>query len=359
MTVSRHVEMVGRGHVHAAADRSAARRSSAIALRARRGRAGEPVAKPTTTSSATRSSSRSRRRPRRSASAGSGSCPASRAVAEKAMTVAGPRAALTAMPDVGAPDYSDDGMLQYLRTERIMPPYQTRGYKLVELVRIYEAGRRAAFLMPADSRRHSRCATRVCVPTCAIAVNEVSLVPSLLQAIVHIDGEALVMHAGDKPYVVAPTGQVELASRGLTLDAVNGIVAQLLPVEVAARARRVRRRPVRAAAAAPNFPASISRSSSRAAATTCGPKFAAGASPDDDRVPGRASLAAARTVEAVSRRMRRTAVCATAAIAACRLLGPADRPVGRPDLDADLDGLPCRRRPTGAVIEMPRGTTCR
>jgi len=31
-------------------------------------------------------------------------------------------------------------MLQYLRTERIVPPYQTRGYKLVELVRVYEIG---------------------------------------------------------------------------------------------------------------------------------------------------------------------------------------------------------------------------
>ena len=62
-------------------------------------------------------------------------------------------------------------------------------------------------------------------------VNEVTLVPSLLQAIVNIDGEALVMHAGDKPYVVSPSGQVELASRGLTLDAVTGIVAQLLPIE--------------------------------------------------------------------------------------------------------------------------------
>ena len=40
---------------------------------------------------------------------------------------------------IGAPDYSDDGMLQYLRTERIVPPYQTRGYKLVELVRVYDA----------------------------------------------------------------------------------------------------------------------------------------------------------------------------------------------------------------------------
>ena len=34
-----------------------------------------------------------------------------------------------------------------------------------------------------------------------------SLVPSLLQAIVQVDGEALVMHAGDKPYVVTPTGR--------------------------------------------------------------------------------------------------------------------------------------------------------
>src|SRR2546430_6602781 len=59
-----------------------------------------------------------------------------------------------------------------------------------------------------------------------------SLVPSLLQAIVKVDGEALVMHPGDKPYVVSPSGQVELASRGLTLDAVNGIVGQLLPREI-------------------------------------------------------------------------------------------------------------------------------
>lgn len=48
-------------------------------------------------------------------------------------------AILEQMPDVGAPDYADESMLQYLRTERIVPPYQTRGYKLVELVRVYEA----------------------------------------------------------------------------------------------------------------------------------------------------------------------------------------------------------------------------
>jgi len=69
-----------------------------------------------------------------------GFLPASRTITEKAMTVAGLEAALTTLSEVGPPDYSDDGMLQYLRTERVVPPYQTRGYKLVELVRLYEVG---------------------------------------------------------------------------------------------------------------------------------------------------------------------------------------------------------------------------
>lgn len=58
----------------------------------------------------------------------------------RAMSLADLERALTDMPGIGQPDYSDDGMLQYLRTERIIPPYQTKGYKLIELVRIYEAG---------------------------------------------------------------------------------------------------------------------------------------------------------------------------------------------------------------------------
>lgn len=70
-----------------------------------------------------------------------GILPSTRAVTTKVMTVAGLEKALTALADVGAPDYSDEAMLQYLRTERIVPPYQTRGYKLVELVRLYEIGR--------------------------------------------------------------------------------------------------------------------------------------------------------------------------------------------------------------------------
>jgi hypothetical protein len=44
---------------------------------------------------------------------------------------------LAGRDDIGAPDYTDEGMLQYLRAERIVPPYQTRGYKLVEMVRLY------------------------------------------------------------------------------------------------------------------------------------------------------------------------------------------------------------------------------
>jgi hypothetical protein len=59
---------------------------------------------------------------------------------DKSMTLAGLELALAEIPDIGAPDYSDDGMLQYLRTERILQPYQTRSYKLIELVRLYEAG---------------------------------------------------------------------------------------------------------------------------------------------------------------------------------------------------------------------------
>ena len=69
-----------------------------------------------------------------------GVLPGVRTVADKALTLPGLEAALGAIDDVGAPDYGDEGMLQYLRAERIIPPYQTRGYKLVEMVRIYEVG---------------------------------------------------------------------------------------------------------------------------------------------------------------------------------------------------------------------------
>ncbi len=63
-----------------------------------------------------------------------------RTVTETVMRVTDLEHALSDLEGVGPPDYADEGMLQYLRTERIVPPYQTRGYKLVELVRIYEVG---------------------------------------------------------------------------------------------------------------------------------------------------------------------------------------------------------------------------
>ena len=69
-----------------------------------------------------------------------GIVPVRRTVAEKTMTMEALEAALVDDPELGAPDYADEGMIQYLHTQRVIPPYQTRGYKLVELVRIYEAG---------------------------------------------------------------------------------------------------------------------------------------------------------------------------------------------------------------------------
>ena len=69
-----------------------------------------------------------------------GFIPAKKRVTEKRMTLAGLAAVLEGSDGIGPADYGDEGMLQYLRTERIIPPYQTKGYKLVELVRIYETG---------------------------------------------------------------------------------------------------------------------------------------------------------------------------------------------------------------------------
>jgi hypothetical protein len=59
---------------------------------------------------------------------------------QKPMSLEGLESSLAVVDGIGPPDYSDEGMLQYLRAERVIPAYQTRGYKLVELVRIYESG---------------------------------------------------------------------------------------------------------------------------------------------------------------------------------------------------------------------------
>ena len=67
--------------------------------------------------------------------------PRNRSVTDKVLTLDQLESALVDDADIESPDYADEGMIQFLHTERIIPPYQTKGYKLVELVRIYEVGR--------------------------------------------------------------------------------------------------------------------------------------------------------------------------------------------------------------------------
>lgn len=64
--------------------------------------------------------------------------PSSQVVHMPRLSLPGLEARLALVEGIGPADYADEGMLQYLRTERIIPPYQTRGYKLVEMVRLYE-----------------------------------------------------------------------------------------------------------------------------------------------------------------------------------------------------------------------------
>ncbi|MGH9311832.1 MAG: hypothetical protein ACRD09_13945 [Vicinamibacterales bacterium] len=69
-----------------------------------------------------------------------GFLPGSRDVTERTMALKDLEQTLEAAPGIGAPDFADEGLIQYLRSERIVPHYQSRGYKLVELVRVYEVG---------------------------------------------------------------------------------------------------------------------------------------------------------------------------------------------------------------------------
>lgn len=58
---------------------------------------------------------------------------------------------------------------------------------------------------------------------------DATLVESLRAAIVRADGDTLVMHVGECPYVVALSGIVELSTRPLSLDAMRRLLGQLLP----------------------------------------------------------------------------------------------------------------------------------
>lgn len=62
----------------------------------------------------------------------------------------------------------------------------------------------------------------------------VALLDSLLTAMVRANGDALVMHVGEKPIVVARSRSIDLSSHGLNLSAMVGMLGQLLPAEAQA-----------------------------------------------------------------------------------------------------------------------------
>ncbi len=57
------------------------------------------------------------------------------------------------------------------------------------------------------------------------------LVDSLLAAIIREDGESLVLHVGERPVVVSSRGPSEIASSPMTLESMDGLLADLLPSE--------------------------------------------------------------------------------------------------------------------------------
>ena len=69
-----------------------------------------------------------------------GLVPVTRTELAPAMDLEGLAAALGGIEGIGEPDYRDEGMMQYLRAERVKAAWQSKGIKLVEMVRIYRAG---------------------------------------------------------------------------------------------------------------------------------------------------------------------------------------------------------------------------
>ncbi len=58
-----------------------------------------------------------------------------------------------------------------------------------------------------------------------------ALTDSLLSAIVRADGDALVMHVGERPYVVVGTQTINISTHGLNLEVMTGMLTQLLTAE--------------------------------------------------------------------------------------------------------------------------------
>jgi twitching motility protein PilT len=56
----------------------------------------------------------------------------------------------------------------------------------------------------------------------------VSPIESLVAAVLKVNGDGLVMHVGERPYVLSPSGTSNLSERTLTVDAMKGVLNDLL-----------------------------------------------------------------------------------------------------------------------------------
>jgi len=59
----------------------------------------------------------------------------------------------------------------------------------------------------------------------------VSPIESLIAAVLRSNGDGLVMHVGERPYVLSPSGPANLSERPLTIESMNGVLADLLPAD--------------------------------------------------------------------------------------------------------------------------------
>ncbi len=64
----------------------------------------------------------------------------------------------------------------------------------------------------------------------ATKVAAAACVRLLFQALVEMDGDAAILHAGERPYIVAPTGAIELSEARLTAGCIESLIGQCLPL---------------------------------------------------------------------------------------------------------------------------------
>jgi twitching motility protein PilT len=62
-------------------------------------------------------------------------------------------------------------------------------------------------------------------------MRHVSPIDSLVAAVLKANGDGLVMHVGERPYVLSPTGTANLSERPLTVEAMKGVLTDLLSAD--------------------------------------------------------------------------------------------------------------------------------